>query len=141
MPGGLCRGHQTQIRLRRRSQGPGAALEVVPGGETEACQNARSKILNQGIGRSNERLQGGAPFGRFEIQNNGALVAVEAGKVPTETIAPFTLRADRVATRGFNLDDVGTEIAQNLSKKWARQDSREVHDSVAAQRLLTLQGA
>ena len=43
-------------------------------GETEACQNARPEILNQGIGRSNERLQGGAPFGRFEIQNNGDLI-------------------------------------------------------------------
>jgi len=62
-----------------------------------------------------------------QIESQGALVAVEPGEIPAQTVAHDTLPADRVAlVRGFDLDHVRTHIGEQHRAERPSEDAGQV---------------
>jgi len=70
-----------------------------------------------------------------QIESQGALVAVEPGEIPAQTVAHDTLPADRVAlARSFDLDHVGTHIGEQHRAERPGEDAGQIDHAQSRQR-------
>ena len=70
-----------------------------------------------------------------QIERQRALVAVEAGEIPAQTVAHDTLPAHRVAlSRGFDLDHLGTHIGEQHRAKRSGEDAGQIDHAQSRER-------
>jgi hypothetical protein len=152
--------HQSAERLRddvvprptgclahvRRERREGARHEPVVGraqrveADPERRQQARPKVLDHDVGLDREAAHPDDAFVGVQIEDDGALVAVECqevrGVVASEWRSPL---ARIVADVGaFDLDDVGAEIAKHHRAQRSREDARQIDDAKAVERQCVL---
>jgi hypothetical protein len=70
-----------------------------------------------------------------QIEGQRALVAVEAGEIPTQPVTHDPLPAHRVApARGFDLDHLGTHIGEQHRAERPGEDPGQINDAQSRQR-------
>ena len=107
--------------------------------KAETLENAWAQVFYENISTVDKAQEDFSVFVCFEIKCDGALVAINESPPQTFTIfgiAPCHV-AQTVATIGtFDLDDIGTEVAEIASTVGASENCRQVNDAKTRQCLL-----
>jgi hypothetical protein len=127
-PGAAERGDRTvdQPRIDRRQR-------LVA--EAEALHGARAEVLDEDVGRPDERLDHVHRLGRLEIERHAALVAVEEQVGRGLAVLVRGPGAGLVArARVLDLDDVGPKIGEEGPAPGTGDDAGEIEDADAVER-------
>ena len=117
--------------------GPAGAQGFVA--EADALHDPGAKVLDQGIGAVDQPQRHAAVPLVAQVEDDAALVAVDAGKVAT-VVAALPIRGEgaeppgEVALRGLHLDHVGTEVGEEHGAKGPRQGPGQIEDGGARER-------
>ena len=98
--------------------------------ETEFLQAAGSEVFNQDIGTPDQLSKGVGTDRRLQIQRYALFASIHAEEKRTDIPRERCPSAGVVAVgRFFNLDNLGTHIAQQHGAIGARQDPCEIDDA------------
>ena len=108
--------------------GPAGAELLVA--ETQRFDDALAKGLHEDIGRFAKAVERLAPAGRLQVERDAAFVAV-----PGEEERRFAFPkgrspgSRRIAGKGFDFDDVGAEVAEDLRAVGSSEVLRKIDDA------------
>src|SRR5690606_21011885 len=98
-------------------------------GEVPALEGAGTEVLDQYVGIGEDALEQLLTFRGGQVDRCRALVAGQDLPPQANTILGVSVPAGRVAaSRVFDLDHVGTEVAHAHGCRRAREQRRDVHD-------------
>ena len=102
--------------------------------ETQLRELLRPDIVHEHVGAVDQAVKRIAVAALFQIEHDAALVAVDAEEHRRHAVFDGWARlAGGVAARGFDLDDVGAEIAEPLAGERPHRDGREIDDPDAVE--------
>ena len=103
-------------------------------GEVHAFHDARPEVLHQDIRRGDEAMQQGLARILREIDDNGALVAVQRGELGVQSVSRNPHGAAlHVAAGGLDLDDIRALVAENRCGHRSRIHVRHIDDAYSRQ--------
>ena len=102
--------------------------------DAELCFHVGAEILDDDVGLLRQTLEYLESFRIFQVERDGALVAVQVLEVRTMAWAT-QLFAARILQQGVDLDDVGAPVRQLPHTGRARPDPGEVEHGEAGQGL------
>src|SRR5262249_49542949 len=108
--------------------------------EAELGGGTGQEVLQENVGLFGQTVKQGHALGGSQIEGNGALVAVAGEEVGAELLVAMERYPGRAPGAGLvaaagalDLDNLGSEITQNLATQWPGQDARSVEDAQASQ--------
>ena len=102
--------------------------------QTQPRQHTGAEIFHQHVRRFHQRFQHGNAVGRFQIKAQALLAAVDGDEHAGKIGLARAKAAHRIAAWAFDLDHLGTLIAQHLAGHRARNNLRAIDDADARQR-------
>ncbi|MNN21727.1 hypothetical protein D3C81_1350590 [compost metagenome] len=107
--------------------------------QSEPLHHAGAEVLDDDVGTIDQLAHNADALGRLQVHGNRTLVAIDALEIAAVVAqrVVFTERAGEaraVAGHGFDLDDVGAVVGQDLRAERAGEHLREVDDAQAGQR-------
>ncbi len=105
-------------------------------GKPHAGQHAGAEVFDQHVRSLDQPRQDQLRLRLAQVQHDRALIAIELGKIPGETVLDGALTADRVTLGRFDLDDVGAQVAKQRGAERAREHTCQVEDPHSGQRHL-----
>jgi len=102
--------------------------------DAEPVHHARAKVLDEHVRRRGEPLQQRHALGLFQVQHDGALVAVVVQERRRESALPVAAAARQVPAPRFDLDDVGALVAEDLRRHRPRNHIGEIDHPKPRQR-------
>ena len=103
--------------------------------ETPFFQSTGLEVVDQDVGAFEQAQDHVAPLGLADVDGDGALVAVGAGKIGGKPVVEGRAPAARlVPLRRLDLDDLGAMVGQRLGAIGAAQHAAEVKDADSVKR-------
>src|SRR5262249_49534104 len=111
-------------------------LDAAPG-EALPIEHAGSEILDQDVALLQEPDEDVLAMGRFHIDGDAALVAVQHGEIEAVRIGNVAQLGTRdiAAPRQLDFDHVGAEPGEDLGRRRSRLNMRHVENANALQSL------
>ena len=106
--------------------------------ELQLGGGVRPVVRQYGIGALHERVAHLDPFRLLQVDADAALPAVEGYEHPALVGGESHVRPPRVAGRGLNLYDVGTQVGEHLRGKRAGHKRAELQNAISGQRAYRL---
>ncbi len=104
--------------------------------EAELGHHAGAEALDDDVGFLDHREERVASRGRFEIERDRSLAAIDGEEATAHSALGRWERADVIAeARVLDLDDVRAHVGEDHREKWPRQEPREIEDSDAGERV------
>ena len=104
--------------------------------DAEALDDAWPVVLQEHVGALDEIEQQGLSVRRFQVDGEGPLVAVKREERDVDAVAARAAGGDvalPLACDRFDLDDVGTEIAEALRRKGPGHGDGTIENPVSAE--------
>src|SRR5581483_10054266 len=101
--------------------------------EPEALGSAGSEVMDEDVGGLDELFQDRAPVGRFQVDGNGALVAIAGEEGGVHSCAASREPPHKIAVGAFDLDDVGALVGEHHRRHRPGHHRAEVENSHACE--------